>query len=127
MPPGDKYIDCHMIFDVNLGENYRRKSRLVPGSHQIEVPTSIKYSSVVYLDLVSICLLISALNDLKVLTFNIQNEYLTASFQEKVCTRLGSKFGSYTGKIMIITRALYGLESERAILSAFLSEHMYGM
>ena len=24
--PGYQYVDCHMIFDINMGENFRRKA-----------------------------------------------------------------------------------------------------
>ena len=67
IPPGYTHIDCHMIFDVKLGENYRRKARLVAGGHKTGAPTSITYSSVVSRDSVRICLLAAALNGLEVL------------------------------------------------------------
>ena len=62
VPVGYKKIDCHMIFDVKLGENYRRKARLVAGGHKPEAPASITYSSVVSRDSLRIALLIAALN-----------------------------------------------------------------
>ena len=40
-------IKFHMIFDIKLGENFRRKARLVGGRHTTHVPASITYSSVV--------------------------------------------------------------------------------
>jgi hypothetical protein len=33
LPPGYQEIKCHMIFDVKLGENFRRKARYVAGGH----------------------------------------------------------------------------------------------
>ena len=33
LPSGYQEIKCHMIFDVKIGENYRRKARLVAGGH----------------------------------------------------------------------------------------------
>ena len=47
LPIGYQQIKCHMIFDVNMGENFRRKSRLVGGGNMTEAPYSITYSSVV--------------------------------------------------------------------------------
>ena len=126
-PAGYKKIDCHMIFDVKLGENYRRKARLVAGGHKTEAPASITYSSVVSRDSVRIALLIAALNDLDVLSCDIQNAYLTAPCREKVFTVAGDEFGSDAGKIMIITRALYGLKSAGASFRAFLGEHLHDM
>ncbi len=72
IPSGYTHIDCHMIFDVKLGENYRRKARLVAGGHKTGAPTSITYSSVVSRDSVRICLLAAALNGLEVLACDIK-------------------------------------------------------
>ena len=47
IPRGYTHIDCHMIFDVKLGENYRRKARFVAGGHKTGAPSSITYASVV--------------------------------------------------------------------------------
>ena len=33
LPIGYKEIKCHMIFDIKMGENFRRKPRLVGGGH----------------------------------------------------------------------------------------------
>ena len=93
---------------MKLGENYRRKARLVAGGHKTEAPASITYSSVVSRDSVRIALLIAALNELDVLSCDIQNAYLTAPCREKVYTVAGDEFGSDSGKTMLITRALYG-------------------
>ena len=41
LPIGYQMIKCHMIFDVKLGENFRRKARLVGGGHMTTAPTSI--------------------------------------------------------------------------------------
>ena len=53
----------------------------------------------------------AALNDLKVLSCDIQNAYLTAKYREKTWCYAGPEFGSDEGKIMLIVRALYGLKS----------------
>ena len=74
---GYQWINCHMIFDVKLGENFRHKARLVAGGHMTDILALMTYSSVVSRDSVRICLTLAALNDLKVLSGNIQNAYLT--------------------------------------------------
>ena len=33
IPPGYQQIKCHMIFDVKMGENFRRKAMFVTGWH----------------------------------------------------------------------------------------------
>ena len=47
---GHQEIGLHMIFDIKLGENFRRKARMVAGGHTMKTPSSITYSSVVSLD-----------------------------------------------------------------------------
>ena len=39
-PIGYQKIDCHMIFDMKLGESFRRKARMVAGRHFSCVPAS---------------------------------------------------------------------------------------
>ena len=39
IPPGYQQIRCHMILDVKMGKNFRRKARFVTGGHTTETPT----------------------------------------------------------------------------------------
>ena len=122
---GYQKIDCHMIFDIKMGENFRRKARMVAGGHKTATPSSLTYSSVVSRDSVRIALTIAALNDLKVLACDIQNAYLTAPCREKIWMTAGAEFGSDAGKTMLVVRALYGLKSSGAAFRAFLAETLY--
>ena len=56
-------------------------------------PESITYLSVVSHNLIQITLTVAAMNDLYILTSNIQNAYLTAKFGEKIWTIFGPEFG----------------------------------
>ena len=38
LPPGYQQIKRHMIFDMKLGENFRRKTRLVGGGNTTTAP-----------------------------------------------------------------------------------------
>ena len=89
IPIGYQHIKCHMIFDFKLGENFRRKARLVDRGHTTTDPASITYSSVVSRDSVRISLTIAALDDPDILACDIQNAYLTAVCREKIWTRAG--------------------------------------
>ena len=122
LPPNYSEVKCHMIFDVKMGENFRRKARMVAGGHTTDVPAVLTYSSVVSRDSVSIAFTIAALNDLKVLACDIQNAFLSAKCREKIWTTAGPEFGSDKGKIMIIVRALYGLKTSGAAFRALLAE-----
>ena len=56
---------------------------------------------------------------------DIQNAYLTADCREKIWTRAGPEFGSESGMIMLICKALYGLKSSGAAFRAHLTETLY--
>ena len=60
---GHQEIGLHMIFDIKLGENFRRKDRMVACGHTRNTPSSVTYSSVVSRYSLKIMLMISALND----------------------------------------------------------------
>ena len=123
---GYQFVKCHMIYDIKMGENFRRKARMVAGGHMTEAPSSVTYSSVVSRDSVRIALTIAALNGLSTLACDIQNAYLTAPCREKkIWTEAGPEFGSRCGRKMLIVRALYGLKSSGAAFRAFLAEALY--
>ena len=119
---GCQEIKCHMIFDVKLGENFRRKARLVAGGHVTDAPSTMCYSSVVSRESVRLALLSAALNGLDMLSCDIQNAYLSAPCREKMCCRAGPEFGSEAGKIMIVKMALCGLKSSSAAFRSMLAQ-----
>ena len=100
---------------------------MVAGGQKTVTPDALTYVSVVSRDSVRICLTIAALNDLKVLACDIQNAYLTAKCHEKIYTIAGPEFGSDAGKIMIVTRSLYGLKSSGAVFRALLAEVLWDL
>mgnify|MGYP003326537431 FL=1 len=124
---GYQRIDCHMIFDIKLSENFRRKARYVAGGHKTKPSAAITYSSVVSRDSVRIALLLAGLNRLEILSGDIQNAYLTAPNREKVYCIAGPEFGSDAGKPMLIVRALYGLKSAGAAFRAHLASTLDDM
>ena len=124
---GYQKVKCHIVFDVKLGENFRRKARLVAGGHTTDAPASITYSSVVSRDSVRIALTIAALNDLDILGCDIQNAYISAPCREKIYCIAGAEFGSEKGKVMIIKRALYGLKSSGAAFRAKLADCIWDL
>lgn len=114
VPIGYQRVACHMIFDIKLAENFRRKARLVAGGHVTEVSPSISYSSVVSRESVRLALLCAALNCLLVVVCDIQNAYVSAECRERIWTVSGPEFGTEEGQIMLIRRALYGLRTSGA-------------
>jgi Reverse transcriptase (RNA-dependent DNA polymerase) len=128
VPKGFAKIQCHIVFDVKLGENFRRKARLVAQGNRTEDPDVITFSSVVSRDSVRICLLIAALNGLDLKACDIKNAYLTAPNKEKVYVVAGPEFGpELQGRILIVERALYGLKSAGAAFRSYLAEHLWSL
>ena len=68
---GYKEITGHLIYDVKLAENFRRKNRFVANGHLIDSPSFITYSTVVSRDSIQILLLVAALNYLEVMRAGI--------------------------------------------------------
>ena len=56
LPPGYQEVSCHIIFDVNMGENFFRKAQMVSVGHKTITPYSLTYFSVVCWDSVRIAL-----------------------------------------------------------------------
>lgn len=125
--PGYKYCGTHMIFDIKMDGKFTRKARLVADGHRTAPPSSMTYSSVVSRDSVRIAFLLASLNDLDILACDVGNAYLNASCREKLWTIAGKEFGSDEGKVMIISRALYGLKSSGAAWRAMLAETLKKM
>ena len=63
---GYQFVECHIIFDIKMGENFRRKDRMVASGQMTASPSSITYSSVVSRDSIIIALTIAALNCLSI-------------------------------------------------------------
>eukprot|EP00536_Pseudo-nitzschia_multiseries_P010491 jgi/Psemu1/26093/gm1.26093_g len=73
IPVNHKEITTHMLFDIKLG-SLTRKARLVGDGHKVPaIAKENTYSSVPSRDSVRIFFLLAALNDLKVLSADIQN------------------------------------------------------
>jgi Reverse transcriptase (RNA-dependent DNA polymerase) len=124
-PVGFDWIPCHMVFDIKV--DFSRKARFVAGGHVTAPPTSITYASVVSRESVRIILLIAALNDLEVLSADIQGAYLNAPCKETVYTELGPEWGHLRGRIAVIVKALYGLRSSGYAWRSHLAETLRSM
>ena len=109
---GFQEIKCHIIFDVKM--DFTRKARFVAGGHMTETPGSITYSSVVSRDSVRLAFLIAGLNGLDVLAGDVTLAYLNAPCREKIWFEGQVENGDERGKVLIVTRALYGLKSSGA-------------
>ena len=73
---GFQEIGCHIIFDIKM--DFTRKARFVAGGHTTEAPSSLTYSSVVSRDSIRIAFLVAALNNLDIMSCDLENAYLNA-------------------------------------------------
>ena len=121
-------ITGHIVFDVKLGENFRRtKARYCADGHKTGAPASVTYSAVVSRDSVRILLTISALNELDVLGADVQNAFLTAPNKEKCWMIAGPEFGPEEGKTFLVVKALYGLKSASFSFRSYMAEKLTEM
>ena len=72
MKPAFKKLNCHLIFEVKLSENFRRKARFITDGHRTKAPKSLSYSMEVSRDSVRIAFLLAALNNLQVVSCDIK-------------------------------------------------------
>ena len=121
---GYQEISCHLIFDVKM--DFTRKARFVANGSTTEAPISMTYSSVVSRDSVRLAFLIAALNDLDIMSCDIGNAYINAPCREKIWFKAGIECGEHKGKVMIITRALYGLKSSAELHGGLCLQNRYG-
>jgi hypothetical protein len=109
---GFQEIGCHIIFDVNKMD-FKRKARFVAGGHMTTAPSSMTYSSVVSRDSIRLAFLIVALNDLDIMSYDLENAYLNApACREKIWFEGGGiECGEDYGKVCIVVCSLKGLKS----------------
>jgi hypothetical protein len=117
---GFQEIKCHMVFDMKM--DFTRKARFVAGGHMTQPATSITYSSVVSRDSFRIAFLLATLNELHILACDVGNAYLNAPCREKIWFQAGRECGADMGKVMVKTRALYGLRTSGASWRQMLSD-----
>jgi Reverse transcriptase (RNA-dependent DNA polymerase) len=122
-PSDYKMIPMWIIFNIKMGP-FQCKARLVAGGHVTAPPSDDTYSSITSKESVQPSFLISALNNLDLVSVDITNAYVHAECREKVATIAGPEFGEYEGCIVLVIKALYGLKSSGAVWHAHLSERL---
>jgi Reverse transcriptase (RNA-dependent DNA polymerase) len=116
------------VFDVKLGENFRRKARYCADGHKSGAPASVTYITVVSRDSVRILLLkVAALNEFDILEADVQNAFLTAPNKEKCWIIAGPEIGPEEGKAFLDIKALYGLESASFSFRSFMASKLSEM
>ena len=115
-PPDYEYQETklHCVFAIK--HDLRQKSRVMAGGHLIDVPTDLQiYYSQVKPISVKLIGVIADKMGLKQLCGDVSNAYVNADTSHKVYVPVaGPKFGSRSGQMIVIKRALYGLSARGA-------------
>jgi hypothetical protein len=123
VPPGFTFVDTYFVFDIKM--DLTRKARLVARGSMTEPTKEETFASVVSRDTVRLFFLLAALNDVELLSCDIQNAYLSAPNKEKVWTKFDDQLGpEYKGRRAIISKALYGLRSSGRSFRDFLASNL---
>ena len=75
---GYEEITGHIVLDIKLGENFRRKEIYFDNGHKTKYPAALTYSTVVSCDSVRIIPTTAAMNGLEFMGADVQNSFLTA-------------------------------------------------
>ena len=90
LPVGSKEIPYHIILDIKF--DLTRKACLVAGGHRNkDAPAFTTFSTVASRDSVRLIFLIAALNNLDLLSADIDNAYLNAKCRERVHVKCGAE------------------------------------
>ena len=91
--------------------DFTRKARFVVGGFTTEASSSITYSSVVSRESVRLAFMIAALNDVDVMSCDLENAYLNTMCRKKIWFEVRTKCGEDKDKVLIVVRAFYGIKS----------------
>ena len=125
-PRGYQYIKLLWTFDVKF--DGRKRARLVAGGHMTEkLDKEETTSTMVGLDTVILASLAARCKGLKCLSGDINSAYIQAHTKEKVYTIAGPEFGPLEGQLVIIDKALYGLQTSGNAWHSKLSDDLRDM
>ena len=108
-PDGYQKIRVHLIFAVK--HDSRHKARLVAGGHRTPDPIESIYSGVVSIRSLRLVIFLAKLNHVEVWGADIGNACLEAKTKEKLYLVAGPEFEELEGDLLVIYKALYGLQS----------------
>ena len=91
--------------------DFIQKAHFVAGRHTMEAPA---YSSIVSCDSVHLAFLIAALNNINIMSVDLENAFIQAPCHEKIWFEGGLECGKDYGKVCIVVHSLYGLKSAGA-------------
>ena len=89
-----------MVFDIKM--DFTHKACFVAGGHTTEAPASMTYLSVVSRDSVQHAFLIATLNDVDIMSVDLENAFIQAPCHEKIWFKGGLECGEDHGKVCVV-------------------------
>jgi hypothetical protein len=97
---GFQEIRYHTVFDIKI--DFTRKARFVAGGHTTSAPSLLTYSSVVSRDSVHLAFLIAALNNIDIMSCDLENANLNAPCRKKIWFEGGIECGKDRRKVCVV-------------------------
>ena len=123
--PDYQFVKLTMIYEVK--QDGCRKARLVAGSHLVDPCGISTHSTIVKGVSVHLLDVIAHQDNLKVLCGDVGNAFVTAQCLEKVYSRAGLEFGDRHDSIMVLMKALYGLQSSSRAFCGHFADFLHSM
>ena len=120
------YRRIHVFFVYAVKHDLRHRACLVAGGHMTPDQGN-SYSSVISLRAMRIAMFVGELNGLNIMVGDIGSAYLEAYTKEKVCFIAGPAFGEHEGHLMVIVKALYGLQTSGACYHEGFADTLHDM
>jgi hypothetical protein len=125
-PEGYQYIKLLWTFDVKF--DGRKRARLVAGGHMTEKMDSEEVSSsMVSLETIRLAFLAAQAQNLQCLSGDVTSAYIQAHTSEKIYTIAGPEFGAQAGCLLIVSRALYGLQGSGKAWHSKFADDLYDL
>ena len=124
-PAGYKPLKILTVYDVK--HDGRHRARMVAAGHLTEVPVESVYSGVISLRGIRLMIFLAELNQMEAWGTDISSAYLEAFTKEKLFVKAGPEFGDQEGHILLVEKALYGLQTSGARWHERLADCLRGM
>ena len=95
---GYQEMKGHIVFNIKLGENFRRKARFCADGNNTESPAALTYRTVVSCNSARIISTAAAMKGLEVMGADVHNAFLMESCKEKIWLISGLELGNEQGK-----------------------------
>ena len=123
--PDYQFVKLTMIYEVK--QDGCRKAHLVAGGHLVDPHCISTRSTIIKGVNLRLLDVIAHRDNLKVLCGDVGNAFVTDPCLEKVYSRASLKFGDRHNSIMVLTKALYGLQLSNCTFRRHFEDFLHSM